>query len=110
MTDMLTSYDPRTGLPVGEVPITPPEEVPAVVERSRKAFHEWKLLSHQERRTLLKRFKRLVLDEGDHIAEVVRSETGKPLVEAYSTRCGDRVDGDGLLHSQRREAIAAPSR
>ena len=85
MTDMLTSYDPRTGLPVGEVPITRPEEVEAVVERSRKAFEDWKLLSPQERRTLLKRFKRLVLDEGNHIAEVVRSETGKPLVEAYST-------------------------
>jgi acyl-CoA reductase-like NAD-dependent aldehyde dehydrogenase len=85
MTEMLVSYDPRTELPVGEVPITRPEEVDAVVERSRKAFAEWKLLSHQERRTLLKRYKRLVLDEGDHIAEVVRSETGKPLVEAYST-------------------------
>ncbi|MDH3262273.1 MAG: aldehyde dehydrogenase family protein [Acidimicrobiia bacterium] len=84
MTEMLTSYDPRTGLPVGGVAITPPEEVPAVVERSRKAFSEWKLLSHQERRTLLKRFKQVVLEEGEHIAEVVRSETGKPLPEAYS--------------------------
>jgi acyl-CoA reductase-like NAD-dependent aldehyde dehydrogenase len=84
MAEMLTSYDPRTGLPVGEVPITPPEEVPAVVERSRKAFSEWKRLSGRERRAHLKRFKKAVLAEGQHIAEVVRSEAGKPLTEAYS--------------------------
>ena len=85
MTDMLTSYDPRTELPVGEVPITSPEEVAAVVERSRKAFAEWKSLSGKERQTILKRYKHVVLAESDRIAEVVRSETGKPLVEAYST-------------------------
>ncbi len=85
MTENLTSHDPRTGLPVGEVPVTPPEEVPAVVERSRKAFSEWKQLDHKERRAYLKRFKQTVLEQGEHIAEVVRSETGKPLSEAYST-------------------------
>jgi acyl-CoA reductase-like NAD-dependent aldehyde dehydrogenase len=84
MAEMLTSYDPRTGLPVGEVPITPPEEVPAVVERSRKAFAEWSLLTHKERRAYLKRFKQAVLEEGGRIAEVVHSETGKPLADAYS--------------------------
>jgi len=84
MTDMLTSYDPRTGLPVGEVPITRPDEVAAIVERSRKAFAEWKRLSDRERQTILKRYKHVVLEEGQHIAEVVRSEAGKPLTEAYS--------------------------
>ena len=90
MTEMLTSYDPRTGLPVGEVPMTRPEEVPAVVERSGKAFSEWKMLTHQERRSHLKRFKQAVLAESDYIAEVVRSETGKPLSEAY---VGDVLTG-----------------
>ncbi|HKZ28500.1 MAG TPA: aldehyde dehydrogenase family protein [Acidimicrobiia bacterium] len=84
MTELLTSYDPRTGWPVGEVPVTPPEEVPAAVARSRKAFSEWERLTHKERRIQLKRFKHVVLAEGRHIAEVVRSETGKPLTEAYS--------------------------
>lgn len=84
MTDMLTSYDPRTGEPVGHVPLTPPEEVPAVVARSKKAFTEWSRLTHPERRVHLKRFKQAVLKDGEHIAEVVRSETGKPLTEAYA--------------------------
>jgi acyl-CoA reductase-like NAD-dependent aldehyde dehydrogenase len=84
MTEMLTSYDPRTGLPVGEVRVTPPDEVPAVVERSRKAFADWSALNHKERREHLKRFKKVVLAEGQRVAEIVRSEAGKPLTEAYS--------------------------
>ncbi len=65
--------------------MTDPGDVARVVERSRTAFAEWSRLSHAERRALLKRFKRAVLDEGQHIAEVIRSETGKPLEVAYAT-------------------------
>lgn len=85
MTDMLTSYDPRTGLPVGDVPLTSPSDVEGVVERSRKAFTDWSRLDHRDRRAHLKRLKRVVLDEGEHIAEVIRSETGKPVEVAYAT-------------------------
>lgn len=85
MKDLLTSYDPRTGLPVGEVELTKPADVDAVVERSRKAFSEWSQLSHAERRAHLRRFKKAVLAEGEEIAQVIRSETGKPLEAAYGT-------------------------
>ncbi len=85
MTETLTSYDPRTGLAVGTVELTPIEAVPAVIERSRKAFTEWSALSHDERRAHLKRFKRVLLEEGLRAAEVIRSETGKSLEVAYST-------------------------
>ena len=85
MTEMLTSYDPQTGLAVGEVELTAPEAVEAVVERSRKAFTEWSGLTHAERRAHLKRLKKVTLEEGMRIAEIVRSETGKPLEVAYST-------------------------
>lgn len=85
MTETLTSHDPRTGHEVGTVELTPVEAVPVIVERSRKAFTEWSALSHAERRTHLKRLKRVLLEEGEHVAQVVRSETGKPLEVAYST-------------------------
>jgi acyl-CoA reductase-like NAD-dependent aldehyde dehydrogenase len=85
MKDTLTSYDPRTGLVAGTVDLTSVDAVPAVVERSRKAFAEWSSLSHAERRAHLRRLKRVVLDEGEHIAQVVRSETGKSIEVAYST-------------------------
>jgi len=83
--ESLTSYDPRTVEPVGEVAVTPPGEIAAVVDCSRKAFESWSALTHAERKTHLKAFKRTVLDRGLEIAQVVTSETGKPLSDAYST-------------------------
>jgi acyl-CoA reductase-like NAD-dependent aldehyde dehydrogenase len=83
MTDRLVSYDPRTRQPVGEVAVTSPAEMPAVVERSRKAFEVWSALPFSERKRLLIAFKKTVLARGEEIAEVVSAETGKPVVDAY---------------------------
>jgi acyl-CoA reductase-like NAD-dependent aldehyde dehydrogenase len=85
MTEQLTSFDPTTGSPVGVVDLTAPGDVAGVVERSRKAFGEWSGLTHTERRAHLKHLKHVVLEEGEHIAEVVTSETGKPVEVAYAT-------------------------
>jgi acyl-CoA reductase-like NAD-dependent aldehyde dehydrogenase len=83
MTDRLVSYDPRTRQPVGEVAVTSPAEMPAAVERSRKAFEVWSALPFSERKRLLIAFKKTVLARGEEIAEVVSAETGKPVVDAY---------------------------
>jgi acyl-CoA reductase-like NAD-dependent aldehyde dehydrogenase len=83
MTDRLVSYDPRTLAPVGEVTVTSPAEVPAVVERSRKAFEVWSALSFPERKRHLIAFKKTVLTRGEEIAEVVAAETGKPVADSY---------------------------
>lgn len=109
MAELLTSYDPRTGEPVGEVPITPPEQISAVIARSRKAFSDWSRLTHKERRAHLKRYKQVVLDRGEHIAGVVRSETGKPLTEAYST---DVVTGLTVMdyYTRNAEKLLRPHR
>lgn len=83
MSATLVSNDPRTGRPVGSVELTPVEEVPEIVARSRKAFADWSGLSHRERRSHLQAFKQLVLARGEEVANLVTSETGKPLTEAY---------------------------
>jgi acyl-CoA reductase-like NAD-dependent aldehyde dehydrogenase len=84
MDDRLVSYDPRTLEPVGEVAVTPPGEIPALVARSRKAFAGWSALDHAERRAHLRALKRAVLGRGEEIARMVGAETGKPLTSAYS--------------------------
>src|SRR5665811_685056 len=84
MSETLISFDPRTGEAVGSVTVTPPEDVAAVVDRSREAFERWRALGPKERRSHLQRLRRAVLDQGQHIAEVVQSETGKDLTEAYA--------------------------
>lgn len=83
MSDRLVSYDPRTGKPVGEVAVTPASDVAAVVNRSRKAFQAWSGFTFDQRRSHLLDFKRAVLARGEEIAEVVASETGKPIEDAY---------------------------
>jgi acyl-CoA reductase-like NAD-dependent aldehyde dehydrogenase len=84
MSDILTSYDPRTGDIVGSVTVTSPDEVAGIVEHSRETFEHWKSLGPEGRQPHLKRLKRTILDNGSHIAQVVRSETGKALSEAYA--------------------------
>lgn len=83
MADRLQSHDPRTGEPVGSVIRTPAADVPAVVDRSRKAFETWSALTFEQRRGHLLDFKRAVLARGEEIAAVVSSETGKPIEDAY---------------------------
>ncbi len=84
MAEILFSHDPRTGEVVGSVPITLPDDVPAVVERSWNAFEQWRSLGPEGRRPYLRNLRRVILDEGLHIAQVVQSETGKDLAEAYA--------------------------
>lgn len=84
MAETLFSYDPRTGEVVGSVETTPPDQIPAVVELSREAFEQWRSLGPKGRRPYLRRLRTVILDQGRHIADVVRSETGKDLSEAYA--------------------------
>lgn len=84
MTARLKSYDPRTLDLVGEVQITLPADIPAVVERSRRAFEAWSALGPAGRRPRLEAFKRVVLDRGEEIAGVVAAETGKSVADAFA--------------------------
>jgi len=79
----LTSLSPRSGEPVGTVTTSSIDGVSGAVERSRKAFRDWSDLSHRERRPYLKAYKRTVLANMDHIAAVIRAETGKATGDAY---------------------------
>src|SRR5690554_3393681 len=55
----------------------------SVAERSRKAFDQWSGLSFDQRKRHLRDFKKTILARGEEIAEVVSSETGKPIEDAY---------------------------
>ena len=53
MTRTLASLDPATGETVGTVPVTPVEEIPALVERSHVAARAWADTPLEERRDAL---------------------------------------------------------
>ena len=53
-TDTLSSFNPSTGELVGTVPVTPANQVDAVIARARAAQPAWAALSAQERADMLK--------------------------------------------------------
>lgn len=87
-TRWITPTSPLTGKPAGTVAITEPEDVAAVVERSRRAFDDWGAMTHDERKPYLRAFAKHVLASMDRIAAVIVSETGKNVGDAHAEVIG----------------------
>lgn len=90
----LVSVNPATGEPVGEVPVTPVTEIPAIVERSRAAQPAWQELGIDGRAALWRRIGERIVEKAGELAELVTLEMGKPLAEARSevASCGAEMD------------------
>jgi len=80
----LRPVDPATLEPVGTVDVTPPEAIAEIVSESRLVQRRWAESAHAERRALLVRVARFLLDSADELAGTVTAETGKPLLESYT--------------------------
>lgn len=76
------SYAPATGDLLGEVPVTPRDEVLAVVARARKAQLAWGALPVAERCERLLRFRDAIVDHSVEIIDLIARECGKPRHEA----------------------------
>jgi acyl-CoA reductase-like NAD-dependent aldehyde dehydrogenase len=72
---------PATHEPIGEVPITSPEEVRAAVARARAAQPAWAARSFAERARVLLRAVAILRREQDRYIDVIRSETGRSRFE-----------------------------
>lgn len=88
--DTLKSINPRTGEVMREIPTTPVEEVPVVVERARKMAPEWAAIGVEGRARMLDEVRHRIHERLDDITEVVSAETGKSprevlLLEVMST-------------------------
>ncbi len=80
--DRLVSRDPATGEVVGEVAVTPVEEVPRMVAAARAAQPAWAALGHDGRAELLERACRGFEERAEELARLITREMGKPLAEA----------------------------
>src|SRR4051812_12724863 len=74
--------NPATGATIRDVPITPPEEVAAVVARSREAQPAWEALGYEGRGRILKRAQKWLLEHADEVADTIVEETGKAREDA----------------------------
>ena len=105
----LRSVNPATLEPVGVVSVSAPEEVAEAVADARLAAERWAQASLEERRALLGRVARTVLDSADEIAATVTAETGKPLLESFTAELFVGLDNliwaasnlDGVLRPER---------
>lgn len=84
-SNTLFSINPRTGEIIGEYTPTNPEDLPSIIQKTRNAFEHWSDLSLRIRVELIKNAYRQFYIHQDKLAKLISEETGKPLVEAYSS-------------------------
>jgi acyl-CoA reductase-like NAD-dependent aldehyde dehydrogenase len=82
-TDRIIVRSPATLETIAELAVALNEEVEAAVERGRKAQAQWQKTSFPERARIFYRLRDLLLDEGDKLADILTSETGRPRAEVY---------------------------
>ncbi len=104
---LLRPINPATLAPVGAVPVT--LDVAPVVASAAAAQEEWARSSFGERRELLRRVSQVVLARKAEIAATVTAETGKPIVEAYTTELLLGIEQLAWL-ARNAEHVLAPER
>jgi acyl-CoA reductase-like NAD-dependent aldehyde dehydrogenase len=82
-TQTIEVRNPGTLEKITELPIASPAEVAEAVERARKTQAIWRARSFAERAELLYRFRDLLIDEQERLADILTSESGKPRSEVY---------------------------
>ena len=80
----IRSYAPATGELLGEVPITPPSEIAAIVARARRAQSAWAVLPVEERCERILRFRDAIAERAPELVDLLSRECGKPKQEALA--------------------------
>ncbi len=80
--DVLVSRNPATGVEIGRVEATPPEQIEEMVSRARRAQASWASKGWRDRRKVLESWWSQISREADDWADLIRSEIGKPRIEA----------------------------
>lgn len=81
-------WNPSTGEFLGEVPVTKPKDVPAVISSARAAQQQWVNTSFEERKRVLKMIKAVCMEQRDIISKLSSQDTGKTreLIAALCSR------------------------
>ena len=76
--------NPSTGETIADVPVTPPDEVSAIVTRVRENQVAWEELGFRGRRVWLNKLRDWMFDNADAIGDTMQAETGKVRAEAMN--------------------------
>jgi acyl-CoA reductase-like NAD-dependent aldehyde dehydrogenase len=88
----LTSLNPSTGATLGAVPVTAPEDVPAVVDAVAQVQPVWSQLRLRDRALYMLRAAQVLIDEADELRDLICAEQGKPRNEAFSMEVLPTID------------------
>jgi acyl-CoA reductase-like NAD-dependent aldehyde dehydrogenase len=81
--DTISIHNPADGRVVGSVPIDDAETVAAKARELRLFQPEWEAIGPKGRKKWMLKWQEWVLDNADHITEVLMSETGKSRADAH---------------------------
>ena len=101
--------NPVTAKIIAELPIASPGDVAAAVGRARKAQASWITQSYAERAALFYRFRDLLVDDQEKLADVLTAETGKPRAEVYGNELFYLCDAIGFW-AKNAEKFLKPTR
>jgi acyl-CoA reductase-like NAD-dependent aldehyde dehydrogenase len=88
----LTSHNPATGLQIGAVATTAPQDVAGVVQEVAQVQPFWAQLTLRDRARYLERAAQVLIDESDEIRDLIVAEQGKPRNEAFSMEVLPTID------------------
>jgi len=75
-------FNPSTGEPIGQVPLSGPAEVDAAVQAAEAAFPAWAVTPVIDRARILHKYRALLDKHFDEIIQLISREHGKTLVES----------------------------
>ena len=81
-TESLTVPNPATAQGIASIPVSPVTDVDAAVQAASRAFPEWRQTPAGQRVQYLFKFKALLEDQLDTLAQTVTNECGKTYTEA----------------------------
>jgi acyl-CoA reductase-like NAD-dependent aldehyde dehydrogenase len=105
-TATLESFNPATGVRLGAVPTTPPEEIAAIVDAVATVQPLWAQLTLRDRARYLERAAQVLIDEADEIRDLIVAEQGKPRNEAFSMEFLPTIDALGWIAREGQHFLA----
>ena len=105
----LATIDPSTGRQTWSSRESTPEDVDSAVRAARAAFDSWAMTSLDERIAICTRFRDLLKENAEELAQTIAEEVGKPLWEARTegATMANKVDISVQAYGARTGEVAA---
>jgi len=94
--NILEIHNPATGAKLADVPAASVEDVRRAIEDARAAQARWAQKSFDDRAEILYRYRDLLIDHQEKMADLVTGETGKPRSEVYGNELFYLYDAIGF--------------